>query len=54
MREHHSLDRLRVDQTMATSHPTEMQAEEEMTVQETVKEIIEIEVEEDVNDSLDA
>ena len=54
VREHHSLDRLRVDQIMATSHPTEMQAEEEeMTVQEVVKEITEIEMEEDVEDPLE-
>ena len=36
---------------MATSHPTEMQTETgEMTVQEAVKELTEIEVEEDVDD----
>ena len=53
MQLHHSLDRLCADQIMATSHPTEMQAEEEMTVQEAVKEIMEIEVEEDVEDPLE-
>ena len=38
---------------MATSKPVEMQAEEEMMVQETVREITEIEVEEDEGDPLE-
>ena len=51
MQQHHSLDKLCVDQIMATSKPTEMQAEE-MTLQQAVKEITEIYVEEDVGDPL--
>ena len=50
MREHHSLRRLRTDQMMATSQPTEMQVEGEITVQEAIKELVEIEVEEDEGD----
>ena len=39
---------------MATSHPIKMQTEAgEMSVQQAVKEIIEIEVEEDVDDPLE-
>ena len=38
---------------MATSKPTEMQAEEEMAVQEVVREIAEIEVEEDKGNPLE-
>ena len=54
MQQHHFLDRLHVDQIMATSKITKMQAkEEEMTVQEAVKEITEIELEEDVEDPLE-
>ena len=47
MREYHSLRRLQTDQMMATSQPTEMQVEGEITVQEAIKELVEIEVEED-------
>ena len=50
MREHHSLRRRCADQTMATSQPTEMQVESELSIQETVKELVEIEVEEDEGD----
>ena len=43
-----------IDFVMATSRPAEMQVEsEEMTVQKAVKEIIEIEVEEDEGDLLE-
>ena len=39
---------------MATSHPAEMQTKvEEMTIQEAVREIVKIEVEEDVDDPLE-
>ena len=50
VREHHSLRRLCADQTMATSQPTEMQVKSELSVQEAVKELVEIEVEEDKGD----
>ena len=50
MREHHSLRRRCADQTMATSRPTEMQVESEISVQEAVRELVEIEVEEDEGD----
>ena len=46
------MDRLRPDHT--TSHPAEMQTKaEEMTVQQAVKEILDREVEEDVDDPLE-
>ena len=48
--EHHSLRRLRADQIMATSQPTEMQVEGEIGVEEAVKELLDIEVEEDKGD----
>ena len=35
---------------MATSQPTEMQVKSELSVQEAVKELVEIEVEEDKGD----
>ena len=50
VREHHSLKRLHADQTMATSQPTEMQVEGEISMEEAVKELLEIEVEEDKGD----
>ena len=54
MREHHSLRRLRADQIMTTSQPTEMQVESKIGVEEAVKELLEIEVEEDEGDLLKA
>ena len=39
--------RLCADQIMATSQPTEMQVEGQISVEEVVKELLEIEVEED-------
>ena len=48
--EHHSLRRHCADQTIATSQPTEMQVEGEISVQEAIKELVEIEVEEDEGD----
>ena len=42
--------RLHADQIIATSQPTEMQVEGGMTVQAAVKELVEIEVEEDEED----
>ena len=53
MREHHSLRRLCADQTMVTSQPTEMQIESELSVQEAVKELVEIEVEKDEGDPIE-
>ena len=50
MRKHHSLRRLCADQTMATPQATEMQVEGEIGVEEAVKEMLEIEVEEDEGD----
>ena len=47
VREHHSLRRLCADQTMVTPQATEMQVEGEIGVEEAVKEMLEIEVEED-------
>ena len=42
--------RLCADQMMATSQPMEIQVEGKMTVQEAVKELVQIEVEEDEED----
>ena len=50
VREHHSLRRLCADQTMATPQATEMQVEGEIGIEEAVKEMLEIEVEEDEGD----
>ena len=50
VRKHHSLRRLCADQTMATPQATEMQVEGEIGVEKAVKEVLEIEVEEDEGD----
>ena len=50
VREHHSLRRLCADQSTATPQATEMQVEGEISVEEAVKEMLEIEVEEDEGD----
>ena len=47
VREHHSLRRHCADQTTATSQPSEMQVKSEISVQEAVKELVELEVEEE-------
>ena len=48
--EHHSLRRLCADQIMATPQPTKMQVEGKIGVEEAVREMLEIEVEEDEGD----
>ena len=50
VREHHSLRRLCADQTTATPQATEMQVEGKIGVEEAVKEMLEIKVEEDKGD----
>ena len=50
MRKHHSLRGLSADQIMATPQPTEMQVEDEIRVEEAVREMLEIEVEADEGD----
>ena len=50
VRKHHSLRRLCAYQTMVTPQATEMQVEGEIGIEEAVKEVLEIEVEEDEGD----
>ena len=50
MRKHYSLRGLSADQIMVTPQPTEMQVEDEIRVEEAVREMLEIEVEADEGD----